>query len=99
MKMPLLSQRWRSKQGMEDGRRVGGCNQPKAARAKAGARGGAAGKGITKPRMTAAQKARLPHGLCSGGCGKSGVVGAQHNKPKADTGGKVKQCGRYQASE
>ncbi len=47
--------------------------------------------------MTTAQKARL--GLCSGGCGKSGVVRKQHNKSFAVTGGKVVKCGRYQASE
>ncbi len=45
-----------------------------------------------------AQKELLPQGPCSG-CGKSGVVGAQHNKPKAVTGGKAEMCGRYQASE
>jgi hypothetical protein len=50
--------------------------------------------------MTAAQKALLLHGLCSGGCGKSGVVGAQHNKPKSSwQGEKVEKCGGYQASE
>ncbi len=81
------------KQGCKDW----GRNGSKAAKAKVGAKGGAAGKGVTKPRMTAAQKALLPHG--SGGCGKLGVVGAQHNKPKADTGGKVEKCGMYQASE
>ncbi len=32
-------------------------------------------------------------------CGKLGVVGAQHNKPVAVTGGEAKMCGRYQASE
>ncbi len=50
-----------------------------AARLKATTKGGAAGKGITKPRMSAAQKALLPQGLCSGGCGKSGVVGMKHS--------------------
>ncbi len=41
----------------------------------------------------------MPQGLCSGGCGKSGVVGKQHNKPRAYTGAKREMCGRYQASE
>jgi hypothetical protein len=67
-------------------------------RAKSGVKGGAAGKGVKKPRLTAAEKELLPQGPCTG-CGKSGVVGAQHNKPRADTGGKVVKCGRYQASE
>ncbi len=49
--------------------------------------------------MTAAEKELLPQGPCSG-CGKSGVVGAQHNKPKSSwQGEKVEKCGRYQASE
>jgi hypothetical protein len=77
-----------------EGNREGARKQPWAAKAK----GGAAGKGVKKPRLTAAQKAHLPQGPCSG-CGKSGVVGAQHNKPKAVTGGKAEMCGRYQASE
>ncbi len=84
--------------GKEKGGRIGGRNGSKAAKAKSGTKGGAAGRGVTKPRLTAAQKAHLPQGPCSG-CGKSGVVGAQHNKPKAVTGGKAEMCGRYQASE
>ncbi len=40
------------------------------------AKGGAAGKGVKRPRMTAAEKALLPQGLCSG---KSGVVGMKHS--------------------
>jgi hypothetical protein len=31
----------------------------------------------SRPRLTAAEKALLPQGFCSG-CGKQGVVGAQH---------------------
>jgi hypothetical protein len=62
------------------------------AKAKGGAKGGAAGKGITKPRMTAAQKARLPHSFCSGGCGAFGVVGKQHKEQLAGgEGGEVWQ--------
>jgi hypothetical protein len=76
-----------------------GIFNPLNAQALQQAKGGAAGKGVKKPRMTAAQKARLPQGLCSGGCGKSGVVGKQHNKPRADTGGRAVKCGVYQASE
>ncbi len=41
-------------------------------------KGGAAGKGVKKPRMTAAEKALLPQGFRSG-CGKQGVVGKQHS--------------------
>jgi hypothetical protein len=38
-----------------------------------GHKGGAAGKGVKKPRLTAAEKELLPQGLCSGSCGKQRV--------------------------
>ncbi len=59
-------------------------------------KGGAAGKGVKRPRMTAAEKALLPQGLCSGGCGKQGVVGMKHKKKegnKRETSGEA--CGYF----
>jgi hypothetical protein len=78
-----------------EGRRAGGRKGNRAGKAK----GGAAGKGGKKPRMSAAERELLPQGLCTG-CGKTGVAGAQHNKPKSSwQGEKVEKSGRYQASE
>ncbi len=59
---------------VQQGREDDGRNQPKAAKAKAGTKGGAAGNGVRKPRMAATEKAELPQGFCSGGCGAFGVV-------------------------
>ncbi len=60
---------------VQKGREEGGRNVGKAAKAKGGIEGGAAGKGAKKPHMIAAEKANLGfQGFCTG-CGKQGVVG------------------------
>jgi hypothetical protein len=58
---------------------------------QAGAKSGATGLGVRKPRMTKAEKAKAKKGHCSG-CGKLGWTGKKHNTRR---GGKVLHCGRY----
>jgi hypothetical protein len=53
-----------------------------------------AGKGVKRPRMSAAEKALLPQGHCSGGCGKQGVVGMKHSTWSKEQG-KAEACGYF----
>jgi hypothetical protein len=72
-----------------EARREGGRNGSKTAKAK----GGVAGKGVKKPRKTAAGKELLPQGVCTG-CGETGVAGLKHAKWSKELG-KVKACGYF----
>jgi hypothetical protein len=58
------------------------------------AKGRAAGKGVKRQRMSTAEKARRPQGLCSGSCGKQGVVGMKHSMLSKEQG-KVEACGYF----
>ncbi len=49
---------------------------------------------MKKPRMTTAEKELLPQGVCTGGCGKSGVLGANHGV-RSHEQGKVNACGYF----